>query len=163
MKKLPLFIAPIILVVACTSLDPVSVSSNDLNMQSELRSNKSPDQLTTSVKQVIAELNWKILYEGSMLPKGSLSGASNTSPLHSGDFDAVAWNKTLKSGAEPYKFVEVITPVTFFSYGAAIFIVVFKAQNGETSVAITGSTSQVNEKKKMEIYIKEFSDRLNLK
>jgi len=163
MKNLLACSAIVVLLSSCANLDPISVSSYDMNMKSELSFSKKPDQMLTMTKEVISELNWKIIYEGETLPTKNYSGPSNQSAFHSGDYDAIAWDKTMSPGAMPYMYIEAKTPTSLSSFGAAIFIIVFKPNNGLTSVAITGSTSQIIEKEKLESYIKSFSEKMNSK
>lgn len=147
-------------VVGCANLNPVSTSSKELDLEKQLVTDLPVDELELKLHNIFKDLKWSMLYEGEKIPNRSLSGYSNRNPMHSSNFDLLAWEKALKSDVAPYKFIQLKTPTSLSSYGASIFVVIYKKDNG-SELSVAASTGQIAEKKKLSSYILEISNRLN--
>ena len=165
MKK-TITLALMMLILACSSLEPVATSSNDLNLQESLKfSGKTPD-LIAATKKAFSENDWKILYEGETLPKKNYSTFSNMShnPFMSprgAEYDQIAIDKALSTNQAPSYYLQAKTPTSAFSFGAEIFVVVFEGDPSGSATAIAASSGQALEKKKLGSYIQQLTDQLN--
>jgi hypothetical protein len=167
MKKV-VSIALVFFLSACSSLDPVATSSNDLNLKESLIFSASEADLIAATKESFSENNWKILYEGETLPKKNYSTFSNMShnPFNTADnknYDQIAIDKALSSNKAPSYYLQVKTPTSAFSFGAEIFVVIYKGKPDGSAVSISASSGQAFEKEKLGGYIKQLSDQINKK
>ncbi len=164
--KIIITLALALLVSACSSLEPIATSSSDLNLQENLKFSGSTPELIAATKKSFAENNWKVLYEGETLPNKNYSTLSNMShnPFTSdrgAEYDQIAIDKTLSSNQAPSYFLQAKTPTSAFSFGAEIFVVVFKGAPSGSAVSIAASSGQALEKKKLGSYIQQLTNQLN--
>jgi uncharacterized lipoprotein YmbA len=148
---------------ACAQLEPKTLTSLELPVQGQLIFKASVDQTFEATKQVFTEEGWKLLYEGSELPKKEYAYFSNRDPDGGKSYDRAAWGKTIGGSMPPKKYLEAKTATSAFSFGAELFVTLFEAPNQGCVVAITASSGQALEKDKLETYINSFTTRLNQK
>jgi len=161
MKHL-LFAVLALSITACANLEPKTISSSELPLQKQLIFKAGVDETFAATKQVFADKGWKLLYEGAEPPKREYAYFSNRGPFD-GSYDRLAWGKSTAGPQPPRKYLEAKTPTSAFSFGAELFVALFEGPDGGSAVAITASTSQMNEKDKLESYIGEFTTLLTQK
>lgn len=150
-----------VVISGCAGLEPKTISSADLGMQEELVFAVSEENAVEATRGVFAEQGWKMLYEGASPPQKDYAYFSNRHPLSDKSYDKAAWDESLTSTAAPTYFITGKTPTSAFSYGAELFITVYAVASGGSAVSISAATSQVNEKKKLEMYIQQYTAGVN--
>ena len=149
---------------SCASLEPSAVSSNDLHLQQNMEYSSSPEAVSNAVKKSFASFNWKLLYEGETLPAKNYSSFSNMShnllSKDEGQYDQMAFDKILSADQAPSIYLQAKTPTSAFSYGAEVFVVVYKTTSGGSVVAISASSGQALEKKKLSGYVNDLSNKI---
>jgi hypothetical protein len=145
---------------ACSGLNPKSVTSTSMNIDKKLIFKDSPETMTSKIIEISKARGWKVLYKGQTIPSKYLSGPSNENPLHSQNFDKLAWNNINKKDSSYYARIQVRTETSFSSYGAIIFIAIEDEKQGSTMIQIAASTSQISEKDLLEKYISEITSAL---
>jgi hypothetical protein len=148
------------LLTACSGLNPKSVTSTLMNIDKKLIFNDSPEVITSKILAFTKAKEWTLLYKGKSIPTRYLSGPSNENPMHSMNFDKLAWNKINKKDGSYYVRIQLRTETSFTSYGAIIFIAIEDEKKGTTTLQIAASTSQIAEKDLLEKYISEIADVL---
>jgi hypothetical protein len=162
MKKLLLLLLAFGL-SACAALQPKTVTSSDLDVQGRLIFKANVDSTFEATKQAFAAKGWKLLYEGTEVPRRGFSYFSNSDPISGKSYDRIAWDKTLNSTLPPRKYLQAKTPTSAFSFGAELFVTLFESPENGSVVQVSSSSSQVLEKKKLEAYIDELAALLNEK
>lgn len=145
---------------ACSGLNPKSVTSTSMNIDEKLIFKASPEAMTSKIIEISKAKGWKVLYKGKAIPSKYLSGPSNENPLHSQNFDKLAWNKINKQDSSYYSRIQIRTKTSFSSYGAIIFVAIEDEKQGSTLIQIAASTSQISEKDLLEKYISEITAAL---
>ncbi len=152
----------------CSSLNPIAISSNELNLQSSLKFKSGTERLVSATKEAFSESKWLILYEGNKLPTENYSTPANVthnpfSAPNSVNYAQIAFDKALSPNEAPKYYMQAKTPTSGFSYGAEIFVVIYSTKKNESMVSISASTGQALEKKKLEDYITNLTFMLNTK
>jgi hypothetical protein len=131
---------------ACSALSPKVVSSSDLGIEEQLVFKASVDATLQMTKQVLADKGWKLSYEGTEPPR---------------EYDRIARDATLSSAIRPKQFLQAKTPISAFSFGAELLVLLYEAPDNGCIVSVTAGTTQVLEKKRLEGYIVELAKQLN--
>ncbi|BFM14751.1 hypothetical protein R50073_09340 [Maricurvus nonylphenolicus] len=154
-----------IILGGCGSLAPRAVSTHDMGINDDLVFPVDTMTLAKSIIDIAKVEEWKLLYKGKQMPIEYLSGPSNVNPLGTRfeNYDSFAWDKALNVDKTPDYYLQYKTQTTLTSTGAALFIVVFNEGDNVSRIAMTGSTSQIAEKEKLEIYINKLVSMLKAK
>lgn len=151
-----------------TAVSPKMITSTGLNLQGKLIFiDAYVSQIVNATEEAFNEKKWKVLYEGSELPKEDYSLFSNARintlffiPVASGH-DSRSWNTLLMNDMKPVHFITGKTPTSPLSWGAELFIVIFESSESDLVVAVSVASGQMLEKDKLETYLNEYIELLN--
>jgi hypothetical protein len=149
-----------LLLVGCVDLDKKSFSSSHFYQQRNLIFEENVEFLSERVKEVLAQDNWKITYDGIDQPGQTYSGynyvnyVADEKPV---GMDATAWHYTMYSTDIPYEFIQARK---LTSYGVYAYIVVSKQFDQKSSLAITVSAESPDKKQLITKYNKSFVNRM---
>ena len=148
---------------AQAGLGAKTISTQEFDPGGSLVFQAKTEEVVAATKAFVSEKKWKVLYEGTELPKKNHGMFANTRGFTGRSTDKEAWAKAAAAGLKPKAYVQAKTPISAFSFGAELFVVVYESEDGGSIVSIAGSTSQIAEKKKLESYIGEIVTALNEK
>lgn len=159
MKKWILIVA-VLSLSGCETLKPRTVSSAEAGAVSRLEFQASPETAAAAVKAAIAEQQWKLLYSGAQKPKENHGFQSNNHFSGETD-DLLAWGKAEQADLKPVAYLQAKTPISAFSWGAELFIVVHATGTGGSAITLSASTSQALEKEKLGDYMSQLGNAID--
>lgn len=149
-------------VIGCSGFDGKRVSSEDVLYKEKFVFSDSPEVVFNAARRSIYDLKWEIMYSGDQYPDYNYAGLSYQYLSRQGDANADSWHQIKKeSGSYIYKIMQVKTPTSPFSYGAVIYVTIATDDSANTKVSVIAGSSQVNEQKKLDGYVKSLCDQLN--